>query len=143
MKEHRFRIRVRYPETDRMGVVHHTHYLVWFEIGRTEMLRALGMPYADLEAAQVFMPVIEIGACYRGPVRYDEEVEVVTKLEEVTGVRVRFGYRLFRTAGGDALATGFSLHAAVGADGAPRRLPKELRERLESLVETGRKEARS
>ena len=135
MKEHRFRIRVRYPETDRMGVVHHSHYLVWFEIGRTELLRDLGMPYAALEAEKVFMPVIEIGARYRAPVRYDEEVEVATRLEEVTGVRVRFGYRLLRLAGEEPVATGFSLHAAVGADGAPRRLPRELRERLEFLVE--------
>ena len=117
-----------------MGVVHHSHYLVWFEIGRTELLRDLGMPYAALEAERLFMPVIEVGARYRAPVRYDEEVDVETALEEVTGVRVRFGYRLLRHPGGEPVATGFSRHAAVNEKGRPRRLPEDLRARLSSLV---------
>lgn len=66
MREHSTRVRVRYPETDRMGIVHHTHHLVWFEIGRTELLRDLGLTYADLEARRIFMPVIEVGARYKG-----------------------------------------------------------------------------
>jgi len=131
---HRVRVRARYPETDRMGVVHHSHYLVWFEIGRTELMRDAGTPYAALETENVFMPVIEVGARYRAPVRYDEEVDVETSLEEITGVRVRFGYRLFRHPGGEPVATGFSMHAAVNEKGAPRRLPEDLRARLSGLV---------
>lgn len=135
MTEHRTRIRVRYPETDRMGVVHHTHYLVWFEIGRTELLRELGAPYAALESEGVFMPVIEIGARYRASVRYDDEVDVATRLEEVTGVRVRFTYRLFRSTETDPAATGFTVHAAVDERGTPRRIPEELRARLVDAME--------
>lgn len=137
MTEHRVRVRARYPETDRMGVVHHSHYLVWFEIGRTELLRELGMPYASLEAEHLFMPVIEVGARYRAPVRYDEEVDVETALEEITGVQVRFGYRLLRHPGGESVATGFSRHAAVNEKGRPRRLPQNLRERLSRLITPG------
>jgi len=131
---HRVRVRARYPETDRMGVVHHSHYFVWFEIGRTELLRELGMPYASLEEEHLYMPVIEAGARYRAPVRYDEEVDVETVLQEVTGAQVRFSYRLLRHPGGEPVATGFSLHAAVNEKGRPRRLPQELRERLERLI---------
>jgi acyl-CoA thioester hydrolase len=131
---HRVRVRARYPETDRMGVVHHSHYFVWFEIGRTELLRDLGMPYAALEEEHLYMPVIEAAARYRAPVRYDEEVDVETELTEVTGVQVRFGYRLLRHPGGERVATGFSLHAAVNEKGRPRRLPQDVRERLASLV---------
>jgi len=120
-----------------MGVVHHSHYFVWFEIGRTELLRDLGMPYAALEEEQLFMPVIEAAARYRAPVRYDEEVDVETELTEVTGVQVRFAYRLLRHPGGEPVATGFSLHAAVNEKGRPRRLPQEVRERLMGLVAPG------
>lgn len=134
---HRVRVRARYPETDRMGVVHHSHYFVWFEIGRTELLRDLGMPYAALEEEQLFMPVIEAAARYRAPVRYDEEVDVETELTEVTGVQVRFAYRLLRHPGGEPVATGFSLHAAVNEKGRPRRLPQEVRERLLGLLAPG------
>jgi len=130
-------VRARYPETDRMGVVHHSHYFVWFEIGRTELLRDLGMPYAALEEEQLFMPVIEAAARYRAPVRYDEEVDVETELTEVTGVQVRFAYRLLRHPGGEPVATGFSLHAAVNEKGRPRRLPQEVRERLLGLLAPG------
>lgn len=137
MTGHRVRVRARYPETDRMGVVHHSHYFVWFEIGRTELLRDLGMPYATLEEEHLFMPVIEAAARYRSPVRYDEEVDVETELTEVTGAQVRFGYRLLRHPGGESVATGFSLHAAVNEKGRPRRLPQDVRERLASLVAQG------
>jgi acyl-CoA thioester hydrolase len=130
----RVRIRVRYPETDRMGVVYHGHYLVWFEIGRTELLREMGAAYAGLEAEGLFMPVIEAGARYRAPVRYDEEVEVETSVREVTGVCVRFSYRLFRPPEPDPVAEGFTLHAAVSTKGTARRLPVPLRQRLSALV---------
>ena len=130
----RVRIRARYPETDRMGVVHHSHYLVWFEIGRTELMRELGMPYAALENDGVFMPVIEAQARYLAPVRYDEEVEVETTLEELTGVCVTFAYRLFKPPAPEPLAMGFTRHAAVNAQGAARRLPPALREKLRGAL---------
>jgi acyl-CoA thioester hydrolase len=123
--------RVRYPEVDRMGVVHHTHYLVWFELGRTELMRAAGLPYGVLEDDRgILFPVIEAGARYRRPARYDDELEVRTGIAGLSPVRVRFEYRIVRPADGAVLADGFSVHAAVGRDGRPQRLPPELMERL-------------
>ena len=125
--------RVRYPEVDRMGVAHHTHYLVWFELGRTELMRAAGLPYGLLEDERgILFPVIEAGARYRLPARYDDELEVHTRIAGLTPIRVRFEYRIVRPADGAALAEGFSVHAAVGRDGRPQRLPSELTERLTS-----------
>jgi len=123
-------IRVRYPETDRMGVAHHTHFFVWFEVGRTEYMRDRGCPYSELEKQGLFFPVVEAGARYHRPVRYDEELRVETSLEEVTAARVHFAYRLVRPPAGELLASGFTVHAAVDASGSPRRIPPEVRHRL-------------
>jgi acyl-CoA thioester hydrolase len=119
--------RVRYPETDRMGVVHHTHYFVWFELGRTELMRDAGCAYGDLEDGDgIFFPVIEAGAVYRAPARYDEVVAIETRLVSVSGARVRFDYAVRRD-GGEVLATGFTVHASCGRDGRPARLPERVR----------------
>ncbi|MCP3978928.1 MAG: acyl-CoA thioesterase [bacterium] len=129
--EQSIRVRVRYPETDRMGVAWHGHYLAWFEIGRTELMRRLGCPYGELEDRdQVFFPVIEAGARYLAPARYDDELDVRTRLVHVGNVRVRFEYRLVRAEDDTTLATGFTVHAALGGERRPIRLPHELRERL-------------
>lgn len=123
--------RVRYPETDRMGVAHHTHYFVWFELGRTELMRALGCPYGELEDGRgIFFPVVEAGARYVASARYDEEIEIVTRLAGASGARVRFEYDIRRAADGTSLASGFTVHASVGRDGRPTRLDEELRRRL-------------
>lgn len=119
--------RVRYPETDRMGVVHHTHYFVWFELGRTELMREAGCAYGDLEDGDgVFFPVIEAGATYRSPARYDEVLSIVSRLVSVSGARVRFEYAVLRE-GGEVLATGFTVHASCGRDGKPARIPERVR----------------
>ena len=126
-------VRVRYPETDRMGVAYHAHYLVWFELGRTELMRELGYAYGELEDnEQIFFPVVEAGARYRSPARYDQVLDLTTRLSSVGGSRVRFEYRLVRRGEGSLVATGFTEHATVDADGKPRRLPRELRLRLQS-----------
>ncbi len=131
LRESRTRTRVRYPETDRMGVAHHTHYLAWFELGRTELMREAGCPYGELEDGDgLYFPVIEAGARYLAPARYDEVVVVETSLVEVGGARVRFEYRVRRERDGALLARGFTVHAAIGAGGRPRRLPGDLARRL-------------
>ncbi len=123
--------RVRYPETDRMGVAHHTHYFVWFELGRTELMRELGCAYGELEDQDgVMFPVIEASARYRAPARYDEILEIDTRLVEATGVRVRFEYAVRRPADGALLAEGQTVHASVGRDGRPARLDAGLQSRL-------------
>jgi acyl-CoA thioester hydrolase len=116
-------VRVRYPETDQMGVAHHTHFLVWFEIGRTELLRERGCAYADLEASGVWMPVVEVSCRYHRSARYDDELRVETTLDEVTRVTARFTYRVLRAGDGMLLATGSTRHAATDRTGTPRRMP--------------------
>jgi acyl-CoA thioester hydrolase len=124
-------IRVRYPEVDGMGVVHHAHHFVWFEIGRTEWMRERGLPYARVEQDGIFLPVIEATCAYHAPARYDDLLRVRTRLSEAGAVRVTFAYRVEREADGVLLATGSSTHAAVDRAGRPRRLPAGLREILD------------
>lgn len=121
-------IRVRYPEVDRMGVAHHSHHLVWFEIGRTELMRDAGLTYAEVEDDGVLLPVIEARCRYLAPVRYDERLTVHTGLEPMRGARVRFIYRIERDEDGVVVATGSTTHAATDRGGRPRRLPPSLRE---------------
>lgn len=128
--------RVRYPETDRMGVAWHGHYLAWFELGRTEWMRAAGLPYGELEDRDgLRFPVVEIGARYRRSARYDDILEIETRLASVSGARVRFSYRVVRRGNEELLAEGFSEHAAVDRDGRPCRLPPEVRERMARRAE--------
>ena len=122
---------MRYPETDRMGVAHHTHYFVWFELGRTELMRESGCTYGGLEDTDgVFFPVIEAWAAYRAPARYDEVVEIETRLTDAGGVKVRFDYAIVRPGERQVLATGYTVHASCGRDGKPVRIPEGLLERL-------------
>ena len=127
--------RVRYPEADRMGVAHHTHYFVWFELGRTELMRQAGCAYGALEDDDgVFFPVIEAKAEYVASARYDEVLEIETRLSSVEGVRVRFDYVIRREGDTATLARGYTLHASCGRDGRPARLPESLRARLLAAV---------
>lgn len=127
---HRLSTRVRYPETDRMGVAHHSHFPVWFELGRTEWMREIGCPYGEMEDRDgVFFPVVDLGVRYLRPARYDQLLEIETRLASSEGVRVRFEY-VIRDEGGSTLATGHTVHASVGRNGRPKRLPVDIRERL-------------
>ncbi len=129
----RSEVRVRYAETDRMGVVYHANYLVWFEIGRTDLMRDLGHAYGALEDRDgILFPVIEASVRYLRSARYDERIAVETRVERVRGARVRFGYRALRLDDGTLLAEGRTEHAAIGRDGRPRRLPARLRAALET-----------
>ncbi len=126
-REHVTAIRVRYPEVDRMNVVHHMHYLAWFEMGRTELMRAAEASYASVEDEMgVLFPVVEVGARYHRPARYDEVLEVRTAIGELAGPRVRFEYRVVRPGPETLLASGFTVHAAVTREGRPRRVPPRL-----------------
>jgi acyl-CoA thioester hydrolase len=124
-------LRVRYPEVDRMGVAHHRIHFVWFEIGRTELMREAGIPYAEVEAGGLYLPVIEASCAYHAPARYDEELRVTTRIAATSPVRATFAYRLERIADGRLLATGTTTHAAIDASGRPRRLPPAMRRLLD------------
>jgi acyl-CoA thioester hydrolase len=126
----RSRVRVRYAETDRMGVVYHANYLVWFEVGRTEWLRQSGWSYREMELEGVSLPVIEVHAEYRRPARYDDEIEISTRMQMMTPVRVRFDYEVWRPGEEAPLATGHTVHAALDVNGRPRRLPARVREQV-------------
>jgi acyl-CoA thioester hydrolase len=121
---------VRYADTDQMGVVYYANYLVWFEVGRTEWLRESGWSYRDMEAAGISLPVIEAHCEYRQSARYDDEIEIRTEAKVLTPVRIRFDYEARRTADETLSATGHTVHAAIGANGRPRRLPARVLEIL-------------
>ena len=120
-------VRVRYPEVDRMGVAHHANHFVWFEIGRTELMRERGVTYASIEEEGLFLPVVSASCTYRAPARYDEVLRVHTALAEAGPARVTFSYRVEREADGLLVATGTTTHAAVDRQGRPRRMPARLR----------------
>jgi acyl-CoA thioester hydrolase len=120
-------LRVRYAETDKMGVAYHANYLAWFEIGRCEWLRSLGWSYRDMEADGTSLPVIEAHCEYRQPSRYDDEMEVRTRADLLSPVRVRFTYDIVRCADAVLAASGHTIHAATDAGGKPRRLPERIR----------------
>jgi len=122
------RVRVRYAETDQMGVVYYANYLVWFEVGRTELLRTLGWSYREMEHAGIGLPVIEASCAYHRPARYDDELEIRTKGTLVSAVRMQFDYDILRAAGDELIVRGRTLHAAVNAQGRPARLPARVRE---------------
>jgi len=122
-------VRVRYAETDQMGVVYYANYFVWFEIGRTDLLRTLGSTYRQLEAEGLSLPVIEASCQYAAPCLYDEELVVVTRGRLLSPIRVAFSYAVERADGAIA-ARGRTEHAALGRDGRPHRLPAFLREAL-------------
>jgi acyl-CoA thioester hydrolase len=123
-------VRVRYAETDQMGVAYHGGYFAWFEVGRTDLLRGRGVTYRDLEARNVRLPVIEAHARFLKPVLYDDVVEVRTRVQSFTGARIAFAYELFREGVSEPLATGSTEHAAVDGQGRPRRLPPDVRSLL-------------
>lgn len=117
-------LRVRYAETDAMGIVHHATYPVWMELGRSDFLRVLGQSYAEWEARGVRLVVNEIRVRFRAPARYDELVQVRTFLQEAGRRRVVFGYRIERD--GALLAEGESIHLVAGSDNRARVLPEDL-----------------
>jgi acyl-CoA thioester hydrolase len=118
------RLRVRYCETDRMGVTHHGSYIDWFEEARTEWLRARGKSYRDWEAAGVFLQIIEVDIRYRRPTTYDDAIEITTRLVDHSRVSMTLEYEV-RVAGSDQIATtGRTKLACVDQNGKLRRLPE-------------------
>ena len=122
------RVRVRYAETDQMGVVYYANYFVWFEVARCELLRTCGWTYREMEGTGVLLPVIDAHCEYLRPARYDDEMEIRTEGLILSPVRMSFTYEV-RVSGQEALvATGRTLHAAVDRNGRPCRLPERIAE---------------
>jgi acyl-CoA thioester hydrolase len=123
IKTHTIQIVPRYAETDKGGVVHHSVYPVWFEMGRTELLRANGLAYKGLEEAGVFFVVARLNIEYRQPAQYDEQLLLETTCLKVTASKVEHKYRLARKDTGVIVAEASSVLACVGRDGRIRRMP--------------------
>ena len=119
------RVRVRYADTDRMGVVYHGRYFEWFEAARTEMMRSMGMSYRELEETGIALPVVEAGCRYIRPVYYDEWVGVKTWLSETTRLKIHLQYRVLGE-DGEMRVEGSTVHCFVNRGGKPIRAPKNL-----------------
>ena len=122
------RVRVRYAETDKMGVAYYANYLVWFEVARADLLRSLGWSYREMEHAGLSLPVIEAHCEYHRPARYDDELEIMTTGRLLSPVRMEFSYEVRRAADGLVAASGKTVHAALDNSGKPCRLPSRIRE---------------
>ena len=105
-------IPVRYAETDQMGVVHHANYLVWMEIGRTNLIKDLGFSYAQLEKEGILAPVIDVQVSYKKPCKYGETVQIQTWIEDYNGLKVVYGYKIFKESG-ELVVTGTTTHVCV------------------------------
>lgn len=113
-----------------MGVAHHTSFLVWFEVGRTEYTRAVGLPYRDVEANGVRLVVVEASCRFVRPARYDDRVLIRTRLVDVSKATLTFGYEVLRRPEGALLGEGQTVHAATDLAGRVRRIPEEVRTAL-------------
>ena len=123
------RVRVRYAETDQMGVVYHANYLIWFEVGRVEYIRQLGLDYKSMEREEgCGIAVVDVSARYKAPARYDDELLVQTTLIAARGALIRFGYKILRAVDGVLLCEGETVHVVVGKDMKKRLLPKRYAE---------------
>lgn len=123
-------LRVRYSETDRMGIVYHAHYVVWFEIGRTEYCRAAGLPYRAMEDDGLLILVTKVECTFRRPARYDDAVRVMTALPELSARGLAFTYEI-RDGEDRRLANGSSRHVFADPSGRPVRAPEPILQALE------------
>jgi acyl-CoA thioester hydrolase len=122
-------VRVRYAETDQMGVVYHANYLIWFEVGRVELMRAMGFEYKAMETEDDCHIVVAEAHCrYDKPARYDEVLRVRTRVTEWRNRIVKFSYEIFRDGDDTLLTTGYTTHVICGSNGRPKALPAKYRD---------------
>jgi acyl-CoA thioester hydrolase len=132
-------VRVRYAETDQMGIVYYANYLVWFEIGRVELLRSLGLAYSQLETEhECILPVVEATCRYRSPAKYDDEILIETRPALLRGSVIKFAYRILRKAPGGQeptlLAEGETVHVVCDDQLVKKALPEHYAEALRALM---------
>ena len=109
-------IRVRYQETDQMGVVYHSNYFIWFEIGRTEFFRQLDLAYKVMEENNILVPVVDVSCKYKAPAKYDDEIIIKTRCESLKSVKIKFEYEIIRASDEKLLAEGYTVHAFTSSD---------------------------
>jgi acyl-CoA thioester hydrolase len=133
-------IRVRYADTDQMKHVYYSKYLEYFEQGRSDLLRQVGMPYPEIENMGYYLPVVEAHAKYRQPARYDELLEIKTILREVPAARIRLEYEVTRSGDSTLIAEGYTVHSIVNArTGRPVRAPRAFVEALTAAFQKATK----
>ncbi len=119
-------VRVRYAETDKMGVAYYANYFVWFEVGRAELCRKKGFSYAELESLGYILVVTDAHCHYRNSARYDEEILIRTRLKGINKRMITFGYELLRKESDELLAEGETRHLSIGPNGKPKSLPDKF-----------------
>ena len=130
------RVRVRYAETDQMGVVYHANYLVWFEVGRVELLRSMGFDYKQMEAEDgINIAVVEVSARYKAPARFDDELIVRTSVRAMRSVIIKFGYEVLRCADGVVLCEGETTHIVVDGQMKKAVLPEKYALVMRGMLE--------
>src|SRR3990167_8095432 len=134
MKTNKTEQRVFYADTDHMGVVYYANYLKWFEIGRTELLRQIGMPYNSIEEKGLRFPVTEVSCRYFRPSRYDDVITIETALTSLGRVTLTFSYRILRKEDGVLIASGWTKHACVDEKGEVAKIPPNLENNLKAAV---------
>lgn len=122
------RLRVRYAETDQMGVVYHSNFVIWMEVGRVELLRSLGFTYREMEQDGYHLPVAEVKCRYKAPAKYDDVIRIRTKIVNLRGYLIHFFYEILRDEDGTLLAEGESVHIVVGPDMQKSPLPEKYME---------------
>lgn len=130
MPDFETRTRVRYGETDQMGVVYHANYFLYFEMGRTEYMRERGFAYADLERQGIYLAVVEATCRYKAGAKYDDMIVIRTRVEKTTNVTITFHYEVFREADNVLLVEGSTTLACLNEENRPRRLPPHVIEAL-------------
>jgi len=128
-------VRVRYAETDQMGVVYHANYLVWFEIGRVDFIRRLGMDYRTMEQEDgLGIAVVDVSARYKAPARYDDQLRIETRLGAARGAVIKFKYRVVRSVDNAVLCEGETVHVVVDREMKKRSLPEKYASRFASVL---------
>ena len=131
-KEFSTEVRVRYADTDQMGVVYYANYLVWLEVARTEFLRSSGIDYRNIEKEkQLALPVVEAYCKYKAPARYDEIIMIRIKVSQVKNSSLRFNYSLFNKENNELLAVAYTTHVFIDKDRRPVRMPQEIQNMFE------------
>ena len=134
-KAHEVSIRVRYAETDKMGVVYHANFFIWMEVGRVEFMRSLGFEYKQMELeADCHLPVVDARCRYKSPAYYDEEIVIRTELHNVRGSLIHFVYAIVRQHDGTVLAEGETTHLVVNSRMEKRSLPQPYRTAFQGLI---------
>lgn len=139
MTEHKTRMRVIYADTDAMGVVYHTNYIKWFEVGRCELLRSIGYPYARLEQEGTLLPVAECSCRFRLPAVYDDMLEITARIAGIKAATVMLDYEIRRQETGELLVTGSTKHAITDGEFKPIRLREKNRGLYDRLLEKEKK----